>query len=390
MSSVSPSFFRLSVAFVAALAAGFVLGRMVPHSPNGGANSPAGPNAVTATAAVRDERQPPSTTSPRTGAGVEANEQWTRWSKLARNAKVERELSAALEQIAQNAPQRAMALAEAETNLRSRERLRQAALRGWAVSDPDAALAAAMKLPGVDNRAAIGAVLEGAADNPDVVIRLGRKISDGSDAVALDYGNLTIAALAENGHFEQALRFAMQGAPANRAQWLNEAFSGWARAQPAQAVAALDRVTDSALRHDALQGLIAGWAQSDPATLADYALRIPAGEDRALALGQTLTNWVLRDPAAASQWLSQRDPDPNLDGGLSSVATLPTLISQRPEVAVEWAQAISDLMQRQNTLRLIGEEWRRRSPAGLQQFLQANAALSAPDRNALTGEETAP
>jgi hypothetical protein len=312
-------------------------------------------------------------------------DRWQQWANRPRTAQVEQELVSIVEEMAKHAPQAAMDLAANEPNLRSRELLRQAALRGWASTAPDAALAAAMKLPGVDNRSAIAAVLQGAAGDPATVMRLGRQITDGSDPVAIDYGNLAIAALAERGRFEDALRFASGGNAANRARWLNEAFTGWARAEPQQALAALDRVTDPELRREALQGVISGWAETDPASLADHALHETDGEIRTMELGQTLTNWAVRDPAAASQWLSQRERDPNLDQGLATVAMLPTLVSQRPDVATEWAEAISDPNQRQSALRAIGEEWRRRSPAALEQYLQNNPQLDEGDRAALAG-----
>jgi hypothetical protein len=318
-------------------------------------------------------------------SAVTAEERWKRWSTAVRTPEVERELIAALEELARTAPERAMQLAAQETSLRSRELLSQAVLRAWASTAPDAALAAAMKLPAADNRAAIAAVLQGAANNPETLLRLGRQITDGSDPIASDYGTLTIRALADAGHFPEALRFAMQGLPENRALWISEAFTAWARAEPQRALAELNRIAEPALQAEAQRGVVSGWAESDPGSLADYALRQPPTEDRTFALDHALRNWVLRDPGAASQWLSQRDADPDLDGGLATIANLPALVNQRPEVATEWAEAITDPQRRHAALRTIGDEWRRRSPNALQQFLQTNTTLTAADRAALAG-----
>jgi len=388
MSSRPPSFLSsASLVFVAA-ALGFAAGRLTNRS--GSAAAP-GHKATTDTAMPTPSSSGP-TAGPagnargRADPAMSAEQRWSKWSQATRSAATDRELSAAIEDLAKQAPERALHLAAQEPNLRSRELLREAALRGWASVAPDAALGAAMKLPGLDNRAAIAAVLQGAADDPNAVIRLGRQITDGSDPVAVDYGILAISALAEHGYFETAARFAAETPGTNQARWLYEAFDAWAREQPSQALAAVDRIGDAAMRHEAVQGLVAGWAESDPASLADHALREPPGEDRTSALGTTLSNWVLREPAAASRWLAQRDPDPSLDGGLAAVAQMPALISQRPEVATEWAEAISDSQTRQATLRTILEEWRRRSPGSLQQFLQTNSRLSDSDRNTLNGQ----
>ena len=386
MASSSSSIFWRLVPFAAVAAIGFGVGRFT--APRSDAALPDGPSSAGGSATVHretgrsDMAGAPANRGP---AGLSPEEKWRQWASAARSREVERELGSALEEMARTAPERALDLAAKERNLRARERLRQAALRGWAATAPDAALAAAMKLPAMDNRAAIEAVLQGAAANPATVLRLGRQIADGADPVALDYGSLAIAALADHGHFEDAVRFAADGPPSIRAQWLNAAFMAWAREQPDQAFAQLQHVTDPTLRHEALSGLVAGWADSDPGSLAEHALHEPAGDDRAQELSQTLMTWVLRDPAAASQWLSQRDADPALDSGLAAVALLPALVSQRPEVAVEWAQAISDSQQRQFALHTIGEDWRRRAPAALQQFLQRNSRLSESDRAALGG-----
>jgi hypothetical protein len=384
----SSSILSRSVSLAVLAVMGFAVGRFTAPStashfqtnPSKAPNDHA-PGSATAGAARREFG---SSATERNDARLSADEQWRVLSTAKRSQQVERELSAALEEMAKTQPQRAMELAAKEPNLRSRELLGRAALRGWATVAPDAAVAAAMNLRGIDNREAIAAVLQGAAGNPETLIRLARRLTDGGDPVAIDYGNLAIAALANNGHYEDAMHFAAEGTPANRAQWLNEAFSAWARAQPQEALSEFQRITDPASRRGALHGLVAGWAEADPGSLAEYALRESVPEEREFELSQTLTNWVLRDPAAASDWLSQRDPDPNLDRGLSTIANLPSLMAQRPEIATEWAEAISDPQLRQSALRTIGEEWRRRAPGALEKFLQSGRQLTEADRASLS------
>lgn len=276
-----------------------------------------------------------------------------------------------------------MALALAEPTLRLREFFRNAVLRGWAAVDPDAALAFAMHLSGTDNRPAITAVLVGAAQTPENAIRLAGQLTLDGSPLAKEYGVMAIAALGEAGAFAAAARFAADGPLASRDEWLNEAFARWSQHDPEAALRAFEGLTDAAKRGDALQGLVNGWAEANPVGLAEYALRLPAGAERALALARALPSWVDRDPVAASAWLNNRGPDPGLDVGLSTVAMMPNLIAHRPEVAVEWAQAITDPSIRAGALQSIADQWAREKPGALQQWLERNPNLPAPDRQAL-------
>lgn len=310
-------------------------------------------------------------------------ERWQRVVVAERTPRSEREMAGALEEMAAHDPARAMELAEAEPSLRLRELLRNAVLRGWSTMAPDAALAYAMKLPGTDNRPSVEAVLSGAARRPAEAIRIATQLSAANPTMAAEYGSTLIAALSEAGAFAEAAQFAAQDASANRAGWANEAFAQWARHQPEQALAALERLTDPTVRTEAFQGLVAGWAEANPRALAEYAMRLPAGDDRSVALGQALPQWTMRDPVSASQWLEHYDPDPGFDSGVMAIATMPALVERRPEVSVEWAQGIADPAMRAGTLKNIAEQWAKRDPVGFHRFLDANARLRADDRSAL-------
>jgi hypothetical protein len=305
------------------------------------------------------------------------------WAKSPRTPGTEKERAASLQSLAVENHDRALALALAEPNLRLREILRNAVLRGWASAAPDAALAFAMHLSDTDNRPAISAVLSGAAQNPDNAIHLARELTADGTPLAKEYGVMAVAALSEAGEFEAAARFAASGSATARDEWLNEAFSRWAEHDPEAALHAFDGMTDATARRDALQGLVNGWAEANPAGLAEYALRLPPGEDRALAFGRAMPNWVAHDPIAASEWLNSRGPDSNLDVGVSTVATMPNLIANRPEVAVEWAQSITDATMRSGALRSIAEQWSQEAPSAYQQWLDHKPDLSASDRQAL-------
>ena len=300
--------------------------------------------------------------------GTEEEKAWQRLASSTRTPKTERELAASLESLGAKDHARAMARALAEPNLRLRELLRNAVLRGWASTAPDAALAFAMHLSGTDNRPAICAVLGGAAQIPENALRLARYLTEGDAPLAKEYGLLAIAALSEAGEFESAARFAASGRADLSDEWLNEAFSQWSEHDPAAALRSFEGITNPEVRSRAMQGLVNGWAEANPVGLAEYAWRLPVSADRALALGRALPNWATRDPIAASEWLNSRGEDPNLDVGISSVAMMPDLIALRPEVAVEWAQSITDVTMRAGSLRSIAEQWSHDAPAAFRQW----------------------
>ena len=122
---------------------------------------------------------------------------------------------------------------------------------------------------------------------------------------------------------------------------------------------------------------------ADPGSLAAYAIHLPPGEERAQALSQALPQWVTRDTVVASEWVNQLDSNPDLDTGVAAVATLTNLVERRPEIAVGWAESISEPVLRANTLWLIAQQWARNDPAGIQRFLATTPELSAHDRTAL-------
>ena len=180
--------------------------------------------------------------------------------------------------------------------------------------------------------------------------------------------------LGAQGAFADAVRFANSGTAANREAWLNAAFIQWGQNQPQQALAACSGIDNAALRQTAIDGLFLGWSQADPAGLASYALQLTDERERATGLSQALTQWIDHDPAAASHWLDRFEPRPEFDSGMLMLATLPTLIAKRPEVAVDWARSIADPAIQAGALRTIAQQWAERDIAGAQRF----AANSGP------------
>lgn len=311
--------------------------------------------------------------------------QWADWQNQPRTPATERNAEQALQDLAHHDPVRAMALALNESNPMLRERLRNAVLKGWAAVAPDKAADWTLVLPAADRRSALVAVFSGAVERPSEAARLGKKLCAQIPEEAGDYGQLLISALTESGAYETAAHFAQESTSEHGPAWLNAAYYQWAMHQPESALKAFGGISDRAARSHAFLGLTAGWAEANPAAVANYAVNLPAGADRAAALGQMLSQWATRDPLTASEWmLKNLNPSPDLDEGVAAVASLPSLVSQRPEIAIGWAESIADPALRASTLTTVARLWAERDPDGARRYLQSTGSLSAEEKEALT------
>lgn len=310
---------------------------------------------------------------------------WKDWQSQPRTPATELDAEHALQDLARHDPVRALALALGETNVMLRERLRNAVLKGWAAESPEQAADWTLTLPVADRRPALVAVFSGAVEHPEAAARLGKKLCAQVPEEAGDYGQLLISALTEFGAYETAAHFAQESGSEHGPAWLNAAYYQWAMRQPESALKAFGGIADSATRSHAFLGLTAGWAEANPAAVASYALNLPAGADRAAALGQMLSQWAMRDPLTASEWmLKNLNPSADLDGGVAAVASLPSLVSRRPEIAIGWAESIADPALRVTTLTTVARLWAERDPDGMRRYLQSTSSLSAEERAALT------
>ena len=305
--------------------------------------------------------------------------QWNRLlaqpGALARNTA----LAAMLEKLAAVDPERAMALARAEGNLKLRDSLTQASLRGWARLSPTNAAAWALARPDVNAReTALSSVFAGlVAADPVQAVNLGKMLIQQHPDEAIGYGSRLVDALCDAGNFAAAAQMAAGGDKEQRSFWLSGAYSRWAEFQPEQAAAAAVAVTDPELRNQALHGIVGGWAAADPVALVQFVVNLPPETDRSSILSQALQSWAKQDAEAASQWINNHDPGPEMDEGVAAVATMESI---KPEVAVGWADSIVNANLRSETLVMVLRNWMTEDPAAARQYFENTQGLLPDDR----------
>jgi len=299
---------------------------------------------------------------------------WRDLSSQPNTTALTREREALLETLARTDPQRALVLANAEGNWLTRDQLRDAALRGWASVEPDAAADWAMQQTVLGERMkCVAAVLTGATAQPDAALHVGIRLCSTDPEPAGFYGHILVNALVERtGNFDAAMRFATSATMVDRQSFLlDSAFYQWAQHDPERAYAQLASLTDPAIRQSALKGLIEGRSDFDPQRFADFAQKLPAGADRTQALAISLQRWAGKDPLAALQWVNRGDPDPDFDPGIAALAVSDTLIASRPEVAMELTDNICDTTKRILTKSRVFFEWALRDPAAARRYAES-------------------
>lgn len=347
-----------------ALIIGYTAARSLPRSAN--------PTTAAAPQIGADDRKPIAAAT----ASAPAEEaSWDgRWRDLANQPNSPartRSLEQMLEELGRTEPQRALALALAEGNWLARDQLRNAALRGWGSAAPDAAADWAMGQTLLGERMqCVSAVLAGAVEHPEEAMRVGLRLCAADPGPSGDYGHNLINALVDKkGDYETATRFALAANMVDRQSYLlDSAFYQWAQHEPDRALEELSKITDPKIRSSALKGVIEGWADADAEKLADFAQTLPPGEDRSRALSVALPQWVAKDPEAALQWINRSDPSPDFDKGIAALAVLPSLLQNRPEMAMEMTDNIVDSAQRSLAKSNVFYRWAMRDPVAARTY----------------------
>lgn len=158
-----------------------------------------------------------------------------------------------------------------------------------------------------------------------------------------------------------------------RDQAAQELISELARVDIAGAASMVEQLSGRANADDLQRALVREWSRNDAEGAAAYLTE----NAKKLSHFGTLASDVVRrwdDVTAASEWLSQYEPSPELDQ-----ATLMLVYragADDPAGALTWAQSVSDSGVRSRALRVVASNWKAQDEAAFQQFLSQSNGLS--------------
>ena len=124
--------------------------------------------------------------------------------------------------------------------------------------------------------------------------------------------------------------------------------------------------------------------------LADYAASLPDGDDRAFALSQLVDNWSLQDPTAFATWLNTAPSGLNLDQAIATLISKTDSANYSPQVALQWAESISDSDLRYESIKHVLGEWNQTDPSSVQTYLANSSSLDDQKRQSLLSSLQSP
>lgn len=158
---------------------------------------------------------------------------------------------------------------------------------------------------------------------------------------------------------------AFDHAAASEERDLEATLTGWAAANPSEAMALLDNLPEElrGQRNDLAESVVSGLADADRALAVDLVMKLAAeGHERADRLMAIVAGEELRagGPEAAASW-AETLPDGELKGAaLDRVAD--RYVRENPEAAARWAEQFADQDYAARAISTLGEEWAERDP----------------------------
>lgn len=286
--------------------------------------------------------------------------------------------------IVSRSPERAIAWARAQKDSTLRRRCLFAAIRAWGEREPITAVDWALTQDESERHMDIEAALAGAVQQPQQAVAIVRgllKYYDPADKI--DAAPSLVVTLNNAGEFQTALDFINDAPPDLRSDWTRATFQRWGASQPQGAIQALNSISDDKLRNVAFQALVDSWSSAQPATLADYAASLPDGADRTYALNKVVDNWSLQDPAAMATWLTTSPPGVDFDQAIAAMIAKTDSVNRSPEVALQWAENISDSDLKYDSIKRVLTEWNQTDPSAVQTYLATTSSLNNQTRQTL-------
>ena len=164
--------------------------------------------------------------------------------------------------------------------------------------------------------------------------------------------------------------------------------TGWAAANPAEALAMLEKLPPEmqGQRDELTASVVSGLAHSDPAMASDLVLRLGSeGNGRAGNLMEIVATETLRTqgPEQASQWAESLPDGPLKGTAMGRIAE--SYVRKDPLAAARWAQRFADKDYASRSIEQIGARWAESDPlaaVGWLENLPAGSGQTAGLRNA--------
>lgn len=157
----------------------------------------------------------------------------------------------------------------------------------------------------------------------------------------------------------------------------------WAERSPRAAKEWIDGLTEGFARDHLLLELGQKYAEREPVRAVSMAREISNAALRRSAVSSALAEWFRHDPRRSTEWLSGTPPHPDLDHAAAAIASLPTLVPTRTDVALGWAESIVDEQIRDATLADIVRAWTTTDAGAAARYVAGSPHLSAARKSEL-------
>jgi hypothetical protein len=149
--------------------------------------------------------------------------------------------------------------------------------------------------------------------------------------------------------------------------------TGWAAANPAEALAMLDNLPENmrGQRDELTASIVTGLSHSDPSKATDLVLRLGReGNERAGNLMEIVARETLRaqGPEQASLWASVLPDGPIKGNAMGQIAE--AYVRKDPLAAAKWAEKFADQDYAGRTIAQVGGGWAQRDPLAAVDWLQ--------------------
>lgn len=251
----------------------------------------------------------------------------------------------------------------------------------WARQDPDAALAWAKSLPEEVRGDALGNIIE-QLTSEDPLKAAGVAMSFEGEERERSFR--TIADQWSRNEPQEAVKWAESLNGEGRAGAMEEALENWVTKDTESTVAYLDKMETSE-RDEIMSEVVEHWARIDAASAADAANWVaqqPQGEGKVDATGEAVGAWMRADAEAASTWLGEQPAGDAKDRGIAALLR-DRSVREDPQVAVLWADSISDEKMRGEQVSRSTRSWLANDRAAALEYLDTTESLSVEQKTGL-------